>query len=250
MHDVDDRIGGDVTTAFGTCKLVESKGPHEFHAFAERFRRQYGRGALSLYGGAAKTVEHLKQRMKAHLRELNDLGVQAYKKLVMVAIRVHDMGGLVADGKQHGEDEGIEEAWIQANLSACQGVEAINQRRGGSGSYPADDESIILYVVYSPEPPSTARPRCLMKQAMLKGIHVPNGSARDPWDLEELRCVERHGPRRALHGRARLDGLRRGTRGAGLRGRRAPARKVLAPSTRRSLRTGSLVDLHRRMRVG
>ena len=193
MHDVDDRIGGDVTTAFGTCKLVESKGPHEFRAFAERFRRQYGRGALSLYGGAAMTVEHLKQRMKAHLREWNDLGVHAYKKLRMVAIRVHDMGGLVADGKQHGEAVGIEEAWIQANLRECKGVEAINQRRGGSGSYPADDESIILYVVYSPEPPSTAKPRCLMKQAMLKGLHVPSGAARDPWDLEELRCVERHG---------------------------------------------------------
>ena len=193
MHDVDDRIGGDVTTAFGTCKLVESKGPHEFRAFVKRFWRQYGRGALSLYGGAAKTVEHLKLRMKAHLRKWNDLGVEAYEKLVMVAIRVHDMGGLVADGKQHGEDVGIEEAWIQANLRECKGVKAINQLRGGSGSYPADDESIILYVVYSPEPPCTAKPRCLMKRAILKGIHVPKGSASDPWDLDELRCVERHG---------------------------------------------------------
>ena len=45
MHDVDDRRGGDVTTAFGTCKLVDSKGPHEFRAFAERFWRLYGRDA-------------------------------------------------------------------------------------------------------------------------------------------------------------------------------------------------------------
>ena len=179
LHDVDVRRGGDVTTDFGTCKLFDSKGPHEFRAFAERFRRQYGRGALSLYGGAAMTVEHLKQRMKAHLRKWNDLGVEAYEKLVMVAIRVHDMGGLVADGKQHDENVGIEEAWIQANLSACEGAKAINQRRGGSGSFPADDESIILYVVYSPEPPSTAKPRCLMRRAILEGIHVPSGAARE-----------------------------------------------------------------------
>ena len=193
MHDVDDRRGGDVTTSFGTCKLVDSKGPHEFRAFVKRFWRLYGRDALSLYGGAAKDVEHLKLRMKAHLRKWNDLGVEAYEKLRMVAIRVHDMGGLVADGKQHDENVGIEETWIQANLRECEGVKAINRLRGGAGSYPADDESIILYVVYSPEPPSTAKPRCLMKQAMLKGIHVPNGTALDPWDLEELRCVERHG---------------------------------------------------------
>ena len=32
-----------------------------------------------------------------------------------------------------------------------------------------------------------------MKRAILKGIHVPKGSASDPWDLDELRCVERHG---------------------------------------------------------
>ena len=32
-----------------------------------------------------------------------------------------------------------------------------------------------------------------MKRAILEGIHVPNGTARDPWELEELRCVERHG---------------------------------------------------------
>jgi len=39
MHDVDDRRGGDVTTSFGTCKLVDSKGPHEFRAFVKRFWR-------------------------------------------------------------------------------------------------------------------------------------------------------------------------------------------------------------------
>ena len=80
MHDVDDRMGGDVTTVRGTCKLVDSKGPHEF-GILRAPSGECGRGAVSLYGGAAKTVEHLKLRMKAHLREWNDLGVQAYKKL-------------------------------------------------------------------------------------------------------------------------------------------------------------------------
>ena len=191
---VDERQpAGEIETKYGTCVYFDSMGPREFMAYAVRFASMFGLGMLSIYGGAAGTLKNLGQRHLAHCRELNDLGEEDYKKIVMVAIRVHRMGHLVADGKQHKADVGIEENWIEC-LCRASGKQKINRRLGGSGSYPDDEEKIFLYACFCPSEASEAPTRCLMRRAIAKGTYSPgDGRTCEPWTLDGLRCVERHG---------------------------------------------------------
>ena len=134
---VDERQpAGEIETKYGTCVYFDSMGPREFMAYAVLFARMYGLGMLSIYGGAAGTLKNLGQRHLAHCRELNDLGEENYTKIVMVAIHVHHMGHLVADGKQHEADVGIEENWIEC-LCHASGKQKINRLPGGLGKLQA-----------------------------------------------------------------------------------------------------------------
>ena len=191
---VDERQpAGEIETKYGTCVYFDSMGPREFMAYAVLFARMYGLGMLSIYGGAAGTLKNLRQRHLAHCRELNDLGEEDYTKIVMVAIRVHHMGHLVADGKQHKANVGIEENWIEC-LCHASGKQKINRRPGGSGSYPDDKEKIFLYACFCPSEASEAPTRCLMRRAIANGTYSSgDGRTYERWTLDALRCVERHG---------------------------------------------------------
>lgn len=191
---VDERQpAGEIEDKYGTCVYFDSMGPREFMAYAVLFARMFGLGMLSIYGGAAATLKNLRQRHLAHCRELNDLGEEDYKKIVMVAIHVHHMGHLVADGKQHKADVGIEENWIEC-LCHASGKQKINRRPGGSGSYPDDKEKIFLYACFCPSEASEAPTRCLMRRAFANGTYSSgDGRTWGRWTLDALLCVERHG---------------------------------------------------------
>ena len=191
---VDERQpAGKIEDKYGTCVWYDSMGPRESMAYAERFARMFGLGMLSIYGGAAGTLKNLGQRHLAHCRELNDLGEEDYTKIVMVAIRVHHMGHLVADGKQHKANVGIEENWIEC-LCHASGKQKINRRPGGSGSYPDDEEKLFLYACFCPSEASEAPTRCLMRRAIANGTYSSgDGKTWGRWTLKALDCVERHG---------------------------------------------------------
>ena len=168
---VDERQpAGEIETKYGTCVY--------FARWVSRVQATpcsspgVGLGMLSIYGGAAGTLKNLRQRHLAHCRELNDLGEEDYTKIVMVAIHVHHMDHLVADGKQHKANVGIEENWIEC-LCRASGKQKINRRLGGSGSYPDDEEKIFLYGCFCPSEASEAPTRCLMRRAIANGTYSP-----------------------------------------------------------------------------
>ena len=201
LQAVDQREAVDITTNYGTVKLYNATDPREFEAFAELCARQIGPKYKSQYAGATKNIDGLKQRMKPHLRKFNDLGARNHTSLVMVAVKVHNMGNYVADGKQYSKDKGIEEYWNQCNISARPGAQPINRHPCGSGSFPDDDETIIVYMVFAEDEASTETPRCLMRQEVIKGTYGTPGAARDPWEYKELVIVERCGSAPRTHAR-------------------------------------------------